>query len=155
MIRRILINTYYLSKSLPKLNFNPRFYYTPSQSSKMMKKSKDASKNKKEQPEEKKSNTPASIYGRDGKTFIVIDAKPNSKVSSIVGVTDEGVRVNIGAPPKEGEANKELVEFLASALGVRKTDVSLDKGSKSKSKIIVVEGIDPESAYQALQGQIE
>jgi len=110
---------------------------------------------KKNSLKKKKSNTPASIYGRDGKTFIVIDAKPNSKVSSIVGVTDEGVRVNIGAPPKEGEANKELVEFLASALGVRKTDVSLDKGSKSKSKIIVVEGIDPESAYQALQGQIE
>jgi len=121
----------------------------------MMKKSKDASKNKKEKPEEEKSSTPASIYGRDGKTFIVIDAKPNSKVSSIVGISDEGVRVNIGAPPKEGEANKELVEFLAGALGVRKTDVSLDKGSKSKSKIIVVEGINPASAFAALTSQIE
>ncbi len=99
MIRRILINTYYLSKSFTKLNFNPHFYCkllirsdnpqpiidTPSQNSKMMKKSKDTSKNKKEKPEEEKSSTPASIYGRDGKTFIVIDAKPNSKVSSIVG----------------------------------------------------------------------
>ncbi len=73
----------------------------------------------------------------------------------MIGVSDEGVRVNIGAPPKEGEANKELVEFLAGALGVRKTDVSLDKGSKSKSKIIVVEGIDPAYAFQALTSQIE
>lgn len=73
----------------------------------------------------------------------------------IVGISDEGVRVNIGAPPKEGEANKELVEFLAGALGVRKTDVSLDKGSKSKSKIIVVEGINPASAFAALTSQIE
>lgn len=37
--------------------------------------------------------------------------------------------VQINAPPVEGEANTELVKYLASVLGLRKSDVSLDKVS--------------------------
>lgn len=37
----------------------------------------------------------------------------------------EGVGVQVAAPPTEGEANQELVRFLASVIGVRKSDVSL------------------------------
>jgi len=51
-----------------------------------MKKCKEAGKKKPSQPEEEKSSIPSSIYGRDNKTFIVIDAKPNSKTSSVVGI---------------------------------------------------------------------
>jgi len=51
-----------------------------------MKKGKEAGKKKPSQPEEEKSSIPSSIYGRDNKTFIVIDAKPNSKTSSVVGI---------------------------------------------------------------------
>lgn len=73
----------------------------------------------------------------------------------MIGISDEGVRVNIAAPPKEGEANKELLEYLAGALGAKKSEVYLDKGSKSKSKIVVVDSMDAESAYEALKSQIE
>lgn len=37
--------------------------------------------------------------------------------------------VAISAPPVEGEANTELVKYLASILGMRKSDVSLDRVS--------------------------
>lgn len=49
-------------------------------------KASNKSKNTKVEEEEKKSNTPSSIYSKDGKTFIVIDAKPNSKSNAIVGI---------------------------------------------------------------------
>lgn len=39
----------------------------------------------------------------------------------------DGVSVQIGAPPVEGEANIELVKYISSVLGVRKSDVVLDK----------------------------
>lgn len=73
----------------------------------------------------------------------------------IIGINEEGVRVNIAAPPKEGEANKELLEYLAEVIGVKKTEISLDKGSKSKSKVVVVEGVDAVSVYDALKEQVE
>jgi uncharacterized protein YggU (UPF0235/DUF167 family) len=44
-------------------------------------------------------------------------------------VGSEAVGVQISAPPVEGEANTELVKYMAAVLGVRKSDVSLDKVS--------------------------
>lgn len=43
------------------------------------------------------------------------------------GITTEGVGVQINAPPSEGEANTELVKYMASVLGLRKSDVVFDK----------------------------
>lgn len=51
----------------------------------MNKATKNVPKGKKAQPEEEKVSTPPSIYYKDGKTHIVIDAKPNSKSNAIVG----------------------------------------------------------------------
>ena len=39
----------------------------------------------------------------------------------------ERVSVSIGAPPVDGEANSELVKFMAKQLQIRKSDVSLEK----------------------------
>ena len=63
--------------------------------------------------------------------------------------------MNIAAPPKEGEANKELLEFLAGVVGAKKSEVYLDKGSKSKSKIVVVESNDVKGIYKSLEESIE
>lgn len=37
-----------------------------------------------------------------------------------------------------GEANLELIKYLAKVLGLRKSDLSLDKGSKSRTKTVTV-----------------
>jgi len=46
-----------------------------------------------------------------------------------IDISDEAVGIAISAPPTEGEANAELVKYLASIFGVRKSDVSLDRVS--------------------------
>lgn len=43
------------------------------------------------------------------------------------GISDQGVGIQINAPPTDGEANTELVKYVASVLGLRKSDVALDK----------------------------
>lgn len=42
-------------------------------------------------------------------------------------VGTEAVGVQIGAPPIDGEANKELIRYLAEVLNLRRSDLSLDK----------------------------
>ena len=58
------------------------------------KNNKNSSKNKPVAvpAEEEKSLTPSSVYLKDGKTHIVVDAKPNSKSSAVTG---KGVYVSI------------------------------------------------------------
>ena len=52
------------------------------------------------------------------------------------GIGDEGIGVQIGARPVDGEANTELIKYMASVLGVRKSDISLDRVSPYRSKIL-------------------
>uniref|UniRef100_A0A3P8X2R0 Zgc:193812 n=1 Tax=Cynoglossus semilaevis TaxID=244447 RepID=A0A3P8X2R0_CYNSE len=73
-----------------------------------------------------------------GSVSIVVRAKPGSKHSGITDVSTEAVGVSIAAPPTDGEANAELIRFLASVLDVKKSQVSLDKGSRSRDKILTI-----------------
>ncbi|XP_054084634.1 UPF0235 protein C15orf40 homolog [Zeugodacus cucurbitae] len=69
----------------------------------------------------------------------------------------EGVGVQIAAPPTEGEANAELVKYLSKLLGLRKSDVSLDKGSRSRNKLVMIsKGVTTlENINEALRKECE
>ena len=92
---------------------------------------------------------------QDNTVLIKILAKPGAKYNAITGIDDEGVGVQIAAPPVDGEANTELVKYMAKLLGLRKSDVSLDKGSRSRQKTLIVSGLQKDTIITTLQSQIE
>ncbi|XP_066506057.1 UPF0235 protein C15orf40 homolog, partial [Hoplias malabaricus] len=102
--------------------------------SKMPKKDK-ATKSSQKQPEAPCG--PVSTL-RDGELTIAVHAKPGAKQNAVTDVSTEAVGVAIAAPPTDGEANAELVRYLAKVLELKKSEVALDKGSKSREKIIKV-----------------
>jgi uncharacterized protein len=66
---------------------------------------------------------------------------PNAAKSEFAGKTPDGIfRIRIQAPPVEGAANRELVRFLADALGVRKSQVAIVRGETARRKLISIEG---------------
>lgn len=72
-----------------------------------------------------------------------IRATPNAKQSAIIGWENHQrfgkvLRVRIAAPPTEGKANEALVSFMAKSLGLSKSAISLDKGSTSREKTLIV-----------------
>ncbi|XP_076443876.1 UPF0235 protein C15orf40 homolog isoform X2 [Babylonia areolata] len=67
------------------------------------------------------------VQNSNNTVTIKILAKPGAKHNSVTDLSSEGVGVQIAAPPVDGEANVELVRFLASVLGLRKSDLSLEK----------------------------
>ncbi|GER29626.1 hypothetical protein STAS_05500 [Striga asiatica] len=88
---------------------------------------------------------------------ISIHAKPGSRLATITDMNDEAVGVQIDAPAKDGEANAALLEYISSVLGVKKRQVSIRSGSKSRDKIVIIEEVALESVFdsltKALQGQ--
>lgn len=44
-------------------------------------------------------------------------------------ISIDGVGVQINAPPTDGEANAELIKYLSKVLGLRKSDLTLDRVS--------------------------
>ena len=83
---------------------------------------------------------------------LTILAKPNSSSSQVADINDEEIGVHIAAPPKEGEANKELCDYISGVLGVSKSRVTLDRGGKSRHKILLVE-LDKETAKTFCKGK--
>lgn len=80
---------------------------------------------------------PISV-NHSGEIMLKIHAKPGSKQNSITDVSSDAVGVQIAAPPVDGEANTELVKYISKVLRLRKSDVSVDRGSKSREKTILI-----------------
>jgi uncharacterized protein len=85
-----------------------------------------------------------------GSVLLTVNVKPNAKATAITDIDDEGVHIQIGAPPKEGEANKELIRFISTKCNVRKSDVSVVQGHKSRTKVVAVITADSKELLKSL-----
>uniref|UniRef100_A0A6B2F495 Uncharacterized protein n=1 Tax=Bothriechis nubestris TaxID=1766655 RepID=A0A6B2F495_9SAUR len=89
---------------------------------------------------------------KSGSVIISIHAKPGSKQNAITDLTTDAVSVAIAAPPSEGEANAELCRYLSKVLGIKKNDVVLEKGSKSREKVVkILAPLTPEDVLEKLR----
>ena len=70
-----------------------------------------------------------------------VRAQPRSSRSGIDGLLGDAVKVRIGCAPVDGKANKELIETLAEAFDLPKSDVEFKSGETSKTKRILLRGI--------------
>ncbi|XP_065201985.1 UPF0235 protein C15orf40 homolog isoform X3 [Planococcus citri] len=104
----------------------------------VMPKKSSSSKNINAKTEPETKQTGCVYNDKKGNVMIRVMAKPGAKTNQITGLTEEGVGVQINAPPVDGEANSELVKFMSGILDVRKSAVSLDKGAKSRQKTLQV-----------------
>ncbi|KAL1435439.1 hypothetical protein MTO96_000115 [Rhipicephalus appendiculatus] len=83
--------------------------------------------------------TAGAVYSTNtGTVAIRVRAKPGASESRITDVSEDSVGVQIAAPPVDGEANTELIRFLSKLLNLRKSDLSLEKGSRSKDKVVMI-----------------
>lgn len=55
------------------------------------------------------------------------------------------LKVRVRARPIDGEANDALIRLLAKSLGVSKSSVTVVRGGQSRSKMVVVDGLDDET----------
>jgi uncharacterized protein len=58
----------------------------------------------------------------------------------------------VTAPAVDGSANQALVRLIADELDVPKRSVRLVAGAASRTKLIVVDGIDPERILERWPG---
>lgn len=116
---------------------------------------KSTKSGKKESPATTTKKHPAAItIDKTGDFAIKVLAKPGSKENGITGITEEGLEVKIAAPPVDGEANTELISYLSKLFGIRKSDLSLERGSRSRTKTVTVSkesGLDLEKINEIIQ----
>ena len=82
----------------------------------------------------------------------LIDVKvmPRAGRTAIAGTRDNALLIRLAAAPVEGEANAELIAFLARRLGVPQRHLSLVAGEKSRNKRIKIVGLSAVDVEQRL-----
>lgn len=96
---------------------------------------------------------------------LLLSIKPNAKTSAVTSIPDLAssssddtpIGVRIAAPPRDGEANTEVVRFVAKTLGVRKSGVRIIKGEKGREKVVEVEDgdMEVEEVVRRLEKELE
>lgn len=84
------------------------------------------------------------IRERGGSVRFTVRVQPRASRSEVVGLHDGALRVRVQAPPAEGAANDALMVLLAKLLDVPRKQLRIVAGVTSRSKVIEVDGIDPE-----------
>lgn len=64
--------------------------------------------------------------------------------AEFVGVEEGTIRIRLTAQSAEGEANQELINFLAEYLDADPSQIELVAGETKRTKLISVEGIHPD-----------
>jgi uncharacterized protein (TIGR00251 family) len=81
---------------------------------------------------------------------LAIKVTPNAGRNEIVDFKEGVLYFKIAAPPDKGKANKELVDFLADKLGIKKSAILIVKGQTSRHKSIVIEGMGGDEVLRRL-----
>ena len=70
-------------------------------------------------------------------TIIQVKVIPGARKTLVKSEAD-GLRVYLNAPPVDGKANEALVDVLAEHFGVRRRQVEIIKGLKTRHKTIKI-----------------
>lgn len=87
-----------------------------------------------------------------GGVRLAVQITPNAKKTEVIGVLDDALKLKLQAQPIEGKANEALIRFLAGALAVPRSAITITHGHTSKRKLLEVAAsrLTPEAVARAL-----
>jgi uncharacterized protein (TIGR00251 family) len=77
---------------------------------------------------------------KHGLTFD-IQVTPHASSAQIVGVQDRMLKIKVTARPVEGAANEACIKLLAKTLALKKSQMEIFAGAKSRKKTVLVKDI--------------
>jgi uncharacterized protein len=89
----------------------------------------------------------------DGKkgAAVAVRVTPRASHNKIVEMMDDGtIKIHLAAPPVDGEANDQLIRFLAEVLNVPKSKVEIVAGATGRDKLVSVLDMDAETVHKRI-----
>jgi hypothetical protein len=81
----------------------------------------------------------------DGRITLTLHIQPGAKKTEFAGLHGDALKIRLAAPPVDGKANEALLRFLADALSLPKSAVSLKSGQTSRRKVLEIQGATQEA----------
>jgi hypothetical protein len=81
---------------------------------------------------------------RDGSDLLLeVRVQPRASRSEFAGMFGDRLRIRLQAPPIDGRANAALVQFLADAFDVPRSQVEVERGLSGRDKRVRIRGAGP------------
>lgn len=91
------------------------------------------------------------ITDRADGCVLCVRARPGARRNGIVGEQAGALKVAVTAPPDKGRANDAIVEVLADALGIKRSQIELISGPTSRQKKFLVRGLTADTLRNHLR----
>ncbi|MGQ9495199.1 MAG: DUF167 domain-containing protein [Thermoanaerobaculaceae bacterium] len=85
--------------------------------------------------------------------WLRVKVVPHAKRQEVLGLVGNALKISLTAAPEKGEANANLLRFLAQLFRLPKSHVRLQAGMSSREKLVVLVGI-PLSRLQAVLQEV-
>jgi uncharacterized protein (TIGR00251 family) len=79
---------------------------------------------------------------------------PNAKENKVMGQHGAAIKIKVRAPAVEGKANAALRSFLAEELNISERSIVVERGQKSREKVIRIDGLSEEEVRSRLLATI-
>ena len=99
-----------------------------------------------------------NFHLHDGKagSALAVRVTPRASRNKIVEVLGDGtIKIHIAAPPVDGEANEQLIAFLAEVLNIPKSRLEIVAGETGRDKLISVLDMDAETAHNRIVAHLD
>jgi uncharacterized protein (TIGR00251 family) len=73
--------------------------------------------------------------------ILPVRAQPGARKQGAMGEQNGALKLAVTAPADDGRANKALVELLRQLLGVKRSQIELLQGGKSRDKRFLIRGV--------------
>ena len=76
--------------------------------------------------------------------------QPRASKTALAGTHDGCVKIRLAAPPVDGAANAELIEFVAERLGIARSRVTVVAGLSGRRKVLEIEDVTLDAFHAAM-----
>jgi uncharacterized protein len=82
--------------------------------------------------------------------MIRVHVIPNAKIDEVAGEHGDAIKIKLRAPAIEGKANTALRKFLAEKLSIPQRAIVLDRGERSRDKVLRIDGLSEKTIREFL-----
>jgi uncharacterized protein len=87
-------------------------------------------------------------------TILQFHIVPNAKQNQVIDAHGGAIKIRLRAAALEGKANVALISFLAEELKIPRRAIVLERGQKSRDKLIRIEGLSDNEVRSRLITEI-
>lgn len=90
---------------------------------------------------------------RDG-LLLPVRAHAGAKRNEIRGIQDGALKASVTQAPEKGKANKAIIELLADALSLKKSQIELISGETSSQKKFLIRDIERDALAERISAAL-